>query len=209
MYSYSCVVCQRCQLFNHACDLQLFAAARAYRARVYSDFCKGLIVLLLVFSGAARTIIGGGRIFIYASAFCLINFFWNRLCLQSVNKNIWIFAPSIIVLLAPVLVLRVSCSKNWTLYRGISNTDQKTNRKKLKCDIFYYSCQVMWSFLPAGNLLLEKCNFPIFVLREGWHPSPRYAYACLFLLNKDSLITSSLIVNNITRCLKSQNVRTA
>ena len=28
--------------------------------------------------------------------FCIINFFWNRLLLRSVNTNIWIFAPPII-----------------------------------------------------------------------------------------------------------------
>ena len=45
---------------------------------------------------------GGGGANIHICASCLINFFWNRLFLQSVNTNIWIFAPSIIVLPAPL-----------------------------------------------------------------------------------------------------------
>ena len=59
-------------------------------------------VVVIVPSGAARTIIGGANIHI--CAFCPINFFWNRLFLQSVNTNVWIFASSIIVLPAPLIV---------------------------------------------------------------------------------------------------------
>jgi hypothetical protein len=36
---------------------------------------------------------GGGRANIHIFVFCIINFFWNRLFLWSVNTNIWIFAP--------------------------------------------------------------------------------------------------------------------
>ena len=63
-------------------------------------------------SGAARTIIGAANIHI--CAFCLINFFWNRLFLQSVNTNIWIFAPSIIVLPAPVPPNCRQHQEHWT-----------------------------------------------------------------------------------------------
>jgi hypothetical protein len=38
--------------------------------------------------------------------FCPINFFWNRLFLQSVNTNIWISAPAIIDIPAPLTQLQ-------------------------------------------------------------------------------------------------------
>ena len=57
---------------------------------------------MIIGTGAARTIIGVANIHI--SAFCLTNFFWNRLFLQSVYANTWIFAPSVMVLRAPVII---------------------------------------------------------------------------------------------------------
>jgi hypothetical protein len=50
--------------------------------------------------GAGISIIGGADIHIFV--FCPINFFWNRLFLQSVNTNIWISAPTIIDIPAPL-----------------------------------------------------------------------------------------------------------
>jgi hypothetical protein len=48
------------------------------------------------YSAVASSIIGGAHIHIFV--FCVINFFWNRLFLWSVNTNIWIWAPPIIEL---------------------------------------------------------------------------------------------------------------
>jgi hypothetical protein len=48
-------------------------------------------VRVCVYRGAEITIIGGADIHIFV--FCPINFFWNRLFLQSVNTNTWISAP--------------------------------------------------------------------------------------------------------------------
>jgi hypothetical protein len=47
-----------------------------------------------------QSIIGVADIHIFV--FCPINFFWNRLFLQSVNANIWISAPAIIDIPAPL-----------------------------------------------------------------------------------------------------------
>jgi hypothetical protein len=45
-------------------------------------------------SAVASSIIGGGGgSDIHIFVFCVINFFWNRLFLWSVNTNIWISAP--------------------------------------------------------------------------------------------------------------------
>jgi hypothetical protein len=52
--------------------------------------------------GAGISIIGGADIHIFV--FCPINFFWNRLFLQSVNTNIWISAPAIIDIPAPLFM---------------------------------------------------------------------------------------------------------
>jgi hypothetical protein len=41
--------------------------------------------------GVERSISGGDHIHIFV--FCIINFFWNRLFLRSVNTNIWICPP--------------------------------------------------------------------------------------------------------------------
>ena len=73
-------------------------------------------------TGAARTIIGEANIHI--CAFCLINFFWNRLFLQSVNTNIWIFAPSVIVLPAPLNQKRLTLDANclFTVLASVKNT---------------------------------------------------------------------------------------
>ena len=46
----------------------------------------------ILFSGVASSIIGGGG-HINIFVFCVINFFWNRLFLRSVNMNIWIWPP--------------------------------------------------------------------------------------------------------------------
>jgi hypothetical protein len=51
--------------------------------------------------GAGISIIGGADIHIFV--FCPINFFWNRLFLQSVHTNIWISAPPIIDIPAPLV----------------------------------------------------------------------------------------------------------
>ena len=45
----------------------------------------------------------GGGADIHIFVFCPINFFWNRLFLQSVNTNIWISAPAIINIPAPLV----------------------------------------------------------------------------------------------------------
>ena len=57
---------------------------------IYSDIHRG----------GGRSIIGRAHIQIFV--LCIINFFWNRLFLQSVNTNIWICAPPIIDLPRPL-----------------------------------------------------------------------------------------------------------
>jgi hypothetical protein len=44
-----------------------------------------------IWRGGSYSIIGGAHIHVFV--FCVINFFWNRLFLWSVNTNIWIWAP--------------------------------------------------------------------------------------------------------------------
>jgi hypothetical protein len=50
---------------------------------------------------------GGADIHIFV--FCPINFFWNRLFLQSVNTNIWISDPPIIDIPAPLVKKIYKC----------------------------------------------------------------------------------------------------
>ena len=49
------------------------------------------ILFMHMLRGHGRSISGGAHIHIFV--LCIINFFWNRLFLQSVNTNIWICAP--------------------------------------------------------------------------------------------------------------------
>ena len=52
--------------------------------------------------GGGRSIIGGRRgEHIHIFMFYTINFFWNRLFLQSVNTNIWIYAPQLSIFRRP------------------------------------------------------------------------------------------------------------
>ena len=104
-------------------------------------------------SGAARAIIGWANIHI--CAFCLINFFWNRLFLQSVNTNIWIFAPSIIVLPAPVS--RPCCISYTTLAFAIGSSLYMLIQHDRSCCKWYlkvYSERKTENWRGGGGLLL-------------------------------------------------------
>ena len=68
--------------------------------------CKSLFPKLLCMvkrwtQGPRKIDNWGGGAHIHIFVLCIINFFWNRLVLRSVNTNIWICAPPIIDLPRP------------------------------------------------------------------------------------------------------------
>jgi hypothetical protein len=81
----------------------------------------------------------GGGADIHIFVICPINFFWNRLFLQSVNKNIWISAPAIIDIPAPLsrwvftLIINCYCYKLCTFSLMLINV-------VLNCNCFLLFC---------------------------------------------------------------------
>ena len=72
------------------------------KVTVYELNCEIIYTLIFEiakpYANQARSQLDNWGVHIHIFVFCIIHFFWNRLFLQFVNTNIWIWAPPIIEL---------------------------------------------------------------------------------------------------------------